>query len=67
MNLVIYFDCQLRNLLTVLFSMSRDIVLAISRLFSSRIYKAARFFTHLRESVVLLKRDTHLGSCNTVL
>ena len=35
--------------------MSRDIVLAISRLFSSRIYKAARFFTHLgreRESVV---------------
>ena len=27
--------------------MSRDIVLAISRLFSSRIYEAARFFTHL--------------------
>ena len=43
----IYFDCQLRNLLTVFFSsMSRDIVPAISILFSSRIYKAARFFTH---------------------
>ena len=28
------------------FSMSCDIVLAISRLFSSPIYKAARFFTH---------------------
>ena len=26
--------------------MSRNIVLAISRLFSSRVYKAGRFFTH---------------------
>ena len=35
-----------KGVLKCFFSMSRHFVLVISRLFSSRIYKAARFFTH---------------------